>query len=350
MKKLFISMFALAAVITSCSKSEVMSSRYENIPISFTTYNGRTPEVKAESVQDNKTLGEFQVVAYSTEGEYMNSKLVWDDTNKWGYAVTTEQHYWPGENPLDFYAFAPLNYTTEKPTMVQLNNDKTLTITVPEYAEDQKDVVVAKADGMKYSATNTTNDDATVPGVVTLNFGHMLSRVHFAITTETAADITIDDLKLLGTFNTTGTIDLTKPTLAVSVSSEYETITQDGYTYGYIAEGKSETVFNLESTGELTKSIYTDKLENRYMMIIPQTMKDGAIAVKYTFNGVTTDLTGTDDVISFGTNDAPFTFEAGKSYLFTLKIATNAISFDVAITDWDTDTNTNGSTNEFPLY
>lgn len=347
MKKLFISMFALAAVITSCSKSEVMSSRYENIPISFTTYNGRTPEVKAESV-DNTNFNLFQVVAYSGEGIYsgMNTTVSYDK----GWKIDG-QYYWPGENPLDFYAFAPLNSTDDEHTMVQLNN-KTLTITVPEYAEDQKDVVVAKAENMKYSETNTTvtSADATtiVPGVVTLNFGHMLSRVHFAITTETAADITIDDLKLLGKFNTTGTVDLTAQTLAVVVGDDNASTIQDGYTYGYIAEGKNTTVFNLEENESLTKSIYTDNINNRYMMIIPQTMKDGAIAVKYTFNGVTTDLT--NDVIPFGTEEAPFTFEAGKSYLFTLKIATNAISFDVNVTDWDTATNTNSTTNEFPLY
>ena len=348
MKKLFISMFALAAVITSCSKSEVMSSRYENIPISFTTYNGRTPEVKAESV-DNTNFNLFQVVAYSGEEIYsgMNTTVSYD--NAW---KLSGNYYWPGENPLDFYAFAPLNSTDDAQTMVQLEN-KTLTITVPTYAEDQKDVVVAKAEDMKYSETNTTTTsngtDVIVPGVVTLNFGHMLSRVHFAITTETAADITIDDLKLLGTFNTTGTVDLTAESLKVNVGN-YASTTQDGYTYGYKAEGATATVFNLEETSDLTKSIYTDNMKNRYMMIIPQTMKDGAIAVKYTFNGVTTDLTGTNDVISFGTMDAPFTFEAGKSYLFTLKIATNAISFDVNVTDWDTNTNTNGNTNVFPLY
>ena len=345
MKKLFISMFALAAVITSCSKSEVMSSRYENIPISFTTYNGRTPEVKAESV-DNTNFDLFQVVAYSGEEIYsgMNTTVSYDDAWK-----VSGNYYWPGENPLDFYAFAPLNSTDDAQTMVQLEN-KTLTITVPTYAEDQRDVVVAKAEGMKYSETNTTTTsngtDVIVPGVVTLNFGHMLSRVHFAITTETAADITIDDLKLLGTFNTTGTVNLTATNLEVVVGENYATTTQNGYTYGYIAEGKSETVFNLESTEELTKSIYTDEMDNRYMMIIPQTITDGAIAVKYTFNGVTTDLTAASNAINIGS----FTFDAGKSYLFTLKIATNAISFDVNVTDWDTDTNTNGDTNVFPLY
>ena len=396
MKKLFISMMALVAVVASCSKSAVVEVPYENVPISFASYNGKTPTVKSSSFVGNDSLSTygFQVYGYlhntaedtpvyTANKEYMNKVVKGTNTGTaeapawvWKYDGMS---YWPGTLFLDFVAYG-LNASSIITKDAQ--NSNVVTVTIPDAVAQQKDLLVAVP---HKNVQYTTNN-----GTVDLVFKHLLSRVNFALVTKSGngVDVTIEEIKLEGTFNTTGTIDLTaktpktaEDTIGVPFITPSEATAKTTYNFlggntftstGKTADlggadifdnsmlwsfdgGEDTTSSNDDRYVALTKpvkgddetdeafavrdSLYNDAVlvaakneQNRYMMIMPTegTKHQARLFVKYFLPEA-----GTYDAKVEGIDLKGINFEAGKSYKFLLEVSTNTIDFSVEVTPWD---------------
>lgn len=379
MKKLIISMFALAAVLVSCSKSAVVEVPYENIPISFSSYNGKTPTVKSTSFAGLDSLSKygFQVYgylkntadatpSYAVGSEYMNKKVTAtqgeDQKWNWGYEGVS---YWPGTLFLDFVAYG-LN--AGNVLAADQTNSNILAVTIPEKVAEQKDVLVAVP---HKSVQYSDQGEGANNGVVALNFKHLLSRVSFGLVTKdkNPVYVTMEKIELKGMFNTTGSIDLTlvdeggvpyiKDATPAADSTAYDYLGGGSYTSTGTTTGddiydnsmlwskytgdestKNDDVYQTVDPGEdadqTEKDAYANKVaqanknkENRYMMIMPTTAQQHGAKLYITYflpsagsyNVTVADL-------------SQINFEAGKSYKFLLKVSTNAISFSVEVTDW----------------
>ena len=380
MKKLFISLFALVAVLASCSKSAVVEVPFENIPITFSPYNGRTPEVKSTSFEaDSLDDFRFHALAFLNEASTYLDKEVYreevEDVKVWNYDGVS---YWPGTTPLEFLAYG-LNTNYDKNTaddnIVTLADTKrSIAVTVPAVVKDQRDLLVATPVKTNYTQSN---------GTVALNFSHMFARIQFSLKTTDGnkINVAVEDINIKGNFYNNGTIDLTHtgntttvegaevtsipsivPGQATEVTYNYIVASDESYTgvgsaagtpiydnsemwtkdLGEDANSQNDDQYVANAEGDQTVAKWNE--DNRFMMIIPVAgaTHNAKLNVKYflpfagTYNADSDPTTPDVDPIDLSKID----FEAGKSYNFVLEISTNSINFSVEITNWvDADTN-----------
>ena len=397
MKRFLFSVCALAAVVVGCSKSEVLNRPNAEVPIEFNPYAGRVPVTRATA--DNiKTLGTegFQVYAFfhGESGEpdwaspYMNKvvkygKKTEDATDStWYYSGHA---YWPASKELAFIAYG-LN-AEDQITPVADAMQK-IDFTVAGAVASQKDLLVAAIQRNKTYVEGVTEGDGTVD----FTFSHLLSRIGFSLVTKdnNSVPVTIEQVKLKGTFYEKGRVDLSKaPTTTIKIGGEdkaaprpviepgesklitYDLLPGGSYTsYGSDAgtpiydnsmlytkkEGETGTadddeyVENKFETAEGTVDAEAKKnaedqaaanLLNRYMMIIPTTTP--AISSDQPENKLAhnAELQVLDFLPGAGTFDqvdvdlSAIQFEPGKSYDFKFKVSTAGISFTVTVEDWD---------------
>lgn len=347
-------MFALGAILASCSKSDVTESLYENNPISFDVYNGRTPEVKATSIDaTNVTNLIFQVIGEKEEQanlttKYFNKRISYD--NGW----KPEQNYvayWPSE-ALDFYAYS-LNAGDEYLTAVDHTTGK-LALTVPTIVDNQYDFLVASPKTDQTAASNNKT--------VKFSFAHMFSRMHFTLLTheQNATVVQIKEIKVTGSF--AGGCELNYKDATPSSTIAPQNVSANT-TYSYLGDG---AFFGTGKTGDPiynNKSNWNDQSytlnqgategtpdNSRYMMIVPTHnmntdligQSHGAqITVKYQLKG-SEEYTVTKDLKSAG---ADIPLMPGHSYNIILKVSLNTISFDVEVGQWtEYPANTSGTT------
>ena len=357
MKKIFV-MAALAMAAISCTKSDVLDSPVLNQGISFNTYLGKAPVSKA-TVQDNESVMEdysFSVKAIKyypgTDEEseyvkdtknpvYMDRDLSHNGSN-WVYDGNLV--YWPTDGAaLRFIAFGNnVNPTTTTTTNFALIGDSQTeyTYTVPAELADQQDLIVATTDILG------TEEEKPAVG---LNFKHLLSRIGFSLTSNATVPVHISELKIVGDFYTTATIDL----LDETVSEELELAPvidanapkQESYdiikvTNTFTPEFTTTTETN--DSGE-QQTITTPKKvsiydrensvteENRFLMIIPQ----GATKIigKYTLGDDET--VRPIEILMEGIEALSEGFLPGKAYEFVLNVKADVISFSVNVTGWD---------------
>lgn len=363
MKKLFLSLVALAAVLASCSKSDVVNVPFENIPITFNPYSGRTPEVKSTSFassQDSLDTFTFHAMGFLNENSLYMDKVVkreaatdenGDNIKIWNYEGVA---YWPGTNELEFLAYG-LNTKYNGNNNVTLAEDnRSLNVVVPTNIYDQRDLLVAGAQTKAYST-------AQGGGTVNLVFKHMFARIQFTLKTvsKKPVDVSIEDLYIKGSFSQSGTVDLTSATPAIVADAAtadvvYSLISKkdnESFT-GNAAEGTpifdNSSLWNkvTNNTNAETDDYY-EAVENantitaetnadqRYMMIIPSDSHNAGLYVQYFLPYAGTmdkDMTTPDVVEPIDLSKVKF--EAGKSYNFVLEVTTNSIDFSVEITDW----------------
>ncbi len=377
MKKLLISLFALVAALASCSKSAVVEVPFENIPISFSPYNGRTPEVKSTSFEaDSLDSFKFHALAFLNEASTYLDKTVWreeiEGTKTWKYDGVS---YWPGTATLEFLAYGlNTNYNAndvDDNIVTLAQNKRSIAVAVPDVVKNQRDLLVA---------TPAKESFTTSGGTVGLNFAHMFSRIQFSLKTTDGNNIAVavEDINISGNFYKTGNVDLTyrettpatetEPAVVVKPSIDVTDVTAEATTYNYIVNGtesytgigsnEGDPIYDnsmmwTKNTGNDSDSENDDEYvanaegdadaaawnkANRFMMIIPVegATHQAELNVKYflpfagTFDADSDPTTPEVEPIDLsGVN-----FEAGKSYNFVLEISTNSIKFTVEITDW----------------
>lgn len=356
MKRFIYTTIALAAVAVGCTKSNIVDvPEVQKTPITFETYNGKTPVTKATDVTQatfeasTQATPAFNVKAFKPNGEGYMDEPVWyvpavadnpdtQDTDEakeayWDYEGVT---YWPGDGSSLTFAAYGLNAASN----VSLSSDgKTLTYTVPENASSHADLVVA----------TPVTQAATAGGTVSLEFKHVLSRVGFSLTTiGSGTSVKINNVILNGLFKNKGTVALNAGT----------TITPTGETtlsYSLFAEGESP--FVTEGTTALTKApIHSGTEADRYMMIIPGEVQDNEWTDPIIFSKVGTDpyiyvdyelggeerkayipLLDTVKADDGSESKVNWNFEAGKAYEFIFEVSISQIKFTGVVEDWDED-------------
>lgn len=365
MKKLIFITIALAAVAISCTKSNLLAvPEDQKTPITFETYNGRTPVTKATEVtqttfeSSTDQAPAFRVIALLEDGTGYMDEPVWyvpavaDNTETediveasaayWDYEGLT---YWPSNGgSLTFMAYG-LNVPEAN---ISLSSDlKTLTYTVPEAASSQADLVVA-APGTKTASTS---------GVVDLEFKHVLSRIGFQLKLDgEGTTVKINNITLHGVFANQGTVAM-NTTASITAGSSTTS------SYSLFADG--EEPFEAAET-EDAQPIYTgDDVNDRFMMIIPgrsgymttggekdEKDMDGDddkeeaiipyIEVNYDLGSETGIIAKLPLLRDISTAESPDTweiwnFEAGMAYEFIFEISISKIEFKGEIEPWDED-------------
>lgn len=355
MKRFIYTTIALAAVAVGCTKSNIVDvPEVQKTPITFETYNGKTPVTKATDVTQatfeasTQVAPAFNVKAFKLNGEGYMDENVWyeaatESTNAtWKYDGLT---YWPGDGSSLTFAAYGLNAASN----VSLSSDgKTLTYTVPANASSHADLVVA----------TPVTQAATAGGTVSLEFKHVLSRVGFRLTTiGSGTSVKINNVILNGLFKNKGTVALNAGT---TITPTDETT----LSYSLFAEG--EGPFVTDGTTALTKApIHSGTEANRYMMIIPGEVQDNSWDDPMIYSKVGTDpyiyvdyeLGGEerqayipllDTVIADDDSESKvnWNFEAGKAYEFIFEVSISQIKFTGEVEDWDEDIDGDGDVDE----
>ena len=324
---------------------------------------------------------------------YMDKQVYNQDNAGWTYSGFI---YWPATYYLDFVAYG-LNDQVEE------TSPTTLKFTVDSDIATHEDLLVAApVIDVKHGATGHPTDGGTVPFV----FSHLLSRISFLLETEgnsaNATDntlVTLEQVDLVGNFYTEGTVDLTETrttTLNIGEPDEngvatakeakrpyitgttrpeglvtYKLFGTDGHFSSYGVAVGGDQIFNNsalynfdEAEGNIINQKYVrnsvdeatvnDINADRYMMVIPvadwstktdgtETYANAKLKVKYFLPGSGSSDVQTVELVSGGN---PILFEAGKSYVFKLKVSTWKIGVTGEVEIWD---ETNGITETFVL-
>lgn len=355
MKKILI-LAALSLAAISCTKSDVLDSPVLDKAINFNTYLGNAPVTKAQ-VQTTSTMGEigFNVKALvcvqSTTGEgesatttlapfasnpYMNVLLSKKgEATSWTYVEASDNnvsrnYYWPTNTneKLVFVGYGVNVEGTYDETSEYIAFDEgsstNFTYTVPRSIEDQQDLLAANTD--LYDQNNGKDG-------VSLVFNHLLSRIHFEITsnggngTDGTLPVHINSLKLKGKFIESSNISLA----SIVENNVVGTITTPGNAaeedFEYVVIDAKKTFATKEESQAIFKDAVGDV--NKYMMIIPQSTTGVSIVGEYTIDE---DPTIRPIEIPLAQLDK---FEAGKAYKFVLNVKTSTIKFTVEVSEWD---------------
>lgn len=253
---------------------------------------------------------DFGVTAYTEEGKlYMSEEKVATYANG-VWSPSGGVRYWPEEQTLHFYAFAPYSINGEKLPLEGLNIDKNqheiaFTYTVPT-TNDGKDAE-AQPDIM-FADTTCSRDETDGKGTVPLKFRHALAAVKFV-----AGDIagcTINSITLIG-LNGKG-------------DCVYDG-DEDKFTWK-LTDNKDKTfkqAFGVKLADNPDKDKeqpITDENPSTTFMMLPQQLGDATVEVNMTTDkGVTHTLVGK---LNIGNVDK---WEAGKIY--TYKISSESINW-----------------------
>ena len=253
---------------------------------------------------------DFGVTAYTEEGKlYMSEEKVATYANG-VWSPSGGVRYWPEDQTLHFYAFAPYSINGEKLPLEGLNIDKNqheiaFTYTVPT-TNDGKDAE-AQPDIM-FADTTCSRDETDGKGTVPLKFRHALAAVKFV-----AGDIagcTINSITLIG-LNGKG-------------DCVYDG-DEDKFTWK-LTDNKDKSfkqAFGVKLADNLDKDKeqpITDENPSTTFMMLPQQLGDATVEVNMTTDkGVTHTLVGK---LNIGNVDK---WEAGKIY--TYKISSESINW-----------------------
>ncbi len=324
MKKILFSVFAVAAVMTACSKSDVVDAPNIDTPITFEAYSGKVPVTKAASIDGEAELASFNVYAYdhSTEAQYSEvyslingEAVVYDETTGWS---TDAILFWPANmTKMNFIAYNTSANTTS--TNLTYSAGK-LAFNIDNDVVNQEDILVAQT-----TVAQPKSGDAEV----SLKFDHILSRVYFTVVSD--RPMFISSVELHGDFDTQLVYDFTATTNALTAgdNSTKATFTKGENTVNGYDLGLGSTGFTYANS-ENSKVVGTDQnivgsaSDEYFFMIAPST---DATAIKIAYNFMDE---GQNPVSYTATVDlADFTFETGKSYQFKLVNTSSKIKFSV---------------------
>lgn len=360
MKRLIFTAIVLAVVTIGCTKSNLVAvPQAQNTPITFSTYNGRTPVTKATEVtQDNiQTLG-FHVTAfnnalgtYDYAEEYLDRNVSWSSSANeaqggWTYSPLV---YWPVSGTLQFVAYGSNIQTAQTGEGVLIPDSEApyskFTYTVPSTASAHKDLVVCNKD-----------QAVTEGSKVTINLKHILTRIGFKLKTiGSGTTVKINNITLYGKFAKTGTVDLINSDVIAPVADAVTTsfsLFADGQSFTTSEGNQTVDIFNNSAlTEESTNEEIAAAAADRYMMIIPGDVADYAWADDETitlelpaeiaddpFIHIDYELAGVQKDAFLPLLDksgANWSFAAGKAYEFIFEVSISQITFTGVVEKWN---------------
>ena len=314
MKKTLLPVIAMAMLLSSCSKNEMVdATAATSTPIGFSSYMGTTTKGVAT---DNTNFNAFKVNAYHTTAEiaavgaktqYITAGDVTGTSGTSG-AWTSADYFWPTQGKLSFYAYAPATDVVTYKAATETTMPS-ITYTTLADAASQADVVVAATLNQTYA-----NADAAVA----MAFTHALTRVNFSATgTDNAYTYNVTSLKV-GKVLSTGTYTFgTTPAWVASVP-EMEC--------SYMT-----TPVDVTAT---TTSLNDDKAAS--LMLIPQNASAITVTIAYTVSNGSTEISNNTAVVTTLTD----TWGIGQNIRYNIKLTPNGkkITFAPSVTDWNKET------------
>lgn len=230
MKKHLILAVALAGVMSSCSKEDVVSteSNQESNIIGFTPYSTLSTKGTAYNGTtafntDGNTFGVTAFISSGTSaylGRMDGGAQIVYGSGAWDYASASDSRYWPtNTETLDFFAYSPFAGTNRNApaiTMSKTDGMKFAAYKVPEAIASQEDFMYASVNEMDKPEAGST---------VTLPFKHALTQVKFAAAT--LADNLFVEINGITINNLQSTADFTLPAGVSTVVTEDDGSDQD---------------------------------------------------------------------------------------------------------------------------
>ena len=334
MKKILLSVFAVAA-LASCFQNEDIVSTSDSNAIKFDSYVGNTTKAIDPSLT-KATLHSFQVWG-NTQGDHtivngtaaivpiFTNVNVNDNSGSWAYAAEYTQ-YWIDGNTYNFAAVV-----NGAVTKLENNLPKEISYTADDL-EDQLDLLYDEVKGV----TRDTNGDS----VVDFTFDHLLSKAVFTFenTTDTPADptkpqviYTVSNIQIAG-LSSSGvyTVGAGWGTTNTSLTEAF------GHIVAESANAKVDTPANIveETTGK----------SNYERLLIPGTYNATVTCTINLYLNGKVDKDNLADVINYSyTFDNGLELKPGYSYNFSLSAGLNdQILFNV--------TEVNGWTENYPTF
>ena len=314
MKKTLLPVIAMAMLLSSCSKNEMVdATAATSTPIGFSSYMGTTTKGAATDIN---TFKAFKVNAYHTMAEiaavgaktqYITAGDVTCPSDTW----TSADYFWPTTGNLSFYAYAPATDVVTY-NAATAETMPSITYTTLADAASQADVVVAATLNQTYA-----NADAAVA----MAFTHALTRVNFSATgADNAYNYNVTSLEVSNVLpNGTYTFGET-PTWNVSGTA---------IKCNYMATDASVAV-NATIATPLNPNAAAS------LMLIPQDASAITVTIAYTVSNGSTEISNNTAVVTTLTE----TWVAGQNIRYNIKLTTNGkkITFKPSVTDWNKET------------
>lgn len=358
MKFLRLAFYVLIAqlVLSGCAGEAVEeTSSSSSSEINFDAYVGRNASTRSSETNidflkrdiknsDNFNAGFGVFARYNHISLLDTEHVTWNkDQNHWEY---TNTRFWPSEESVDFYAFAPYNGDVKMGKLPDylVNNPDSKDETYIYFPSNVSpvDLVYANAENQK----KTDNP-------VKFTFNHALARLGLDIKAnqdleKNGAVITVEEVDLYGPEDYKGVFDmvgyLNLKTGGWHVVKEESTRWYYAWTpTGKVGEEDDKKKCQKLSASQLndtTKIITNDR--NSYIFIIPQT-KDEPFHLKITytvkqgnFEETVTVKKNLLDVLRPGVSNPSFEFVSGKAYVFHLILSLDPIDFKVTptVNEW----------------
>lgn len=391
MKKNFLWAMVAATVLMSCNPDKDLTEGQDQVgegnAVRFSTYVNKSRAGVTDT--DHIKLHGFGVNAYYTknlgfvEANGAGSLVTFMDNTKvsfnnekgsWTYSPVK---YWPNteNDKVSFFAYAP--YNNAQIEFPDENNRSTLVFNVNSDVKQQVDLVYHKGEGDEDAGIEPSIDlqKPTITGAVNFNFLHALSRIAFnvkAVVDDVNADsdnlldgnthINIkkvalvsadvnykyDESDLVGPFYTLDTLNILNGKWGHNDEQALQGFDFDGENFYRAVDINASSDIENDDVVQLTKFNPAQRLLNddSYLMIIPQdfTGTEGyRIYIEYDVVTEAIDNNGTEENI---TSDASTIshkiysdvmntkFEAGKAYVFNLRLGMTSVKFDANVSDW----------------
>lgn len=320
MKKILFAAVAALAIV-GCTQNEEfdnMGSKAEikvGTVVKATTKAAVTDDTNFEAFKVNAYIVSVANIAANGLGDaYMDGVEYKGGKGKW--ATTGGTYYWPIDEKMQFFAY-PSTITDFGTT------DKSypsFTFAVAAAAASQTDLVVAHAS----DATKAADNSALI-----LTFKHILTRVNFSYKPEEAGyEYTISSIKIK---------DLR------GGSAKYTFDEKDG---SWDNTGATTTTYEYPITVSATavNDYYALGDANASLMLLPQSIAGKVIEISYKteknghkfFEGTKT--------VTIPAETAAWEIGQNIRYKLTLPVAGEAVKLDAAVSNWNEETDINGTT------
>lgn len=330
-KNLLFAVIAGIAVMTGCSKNEVLDNTSAGVQdkIEFTPIVGkqtRASEILSADLQKNGTV--LSLYGYNTSTVFASRNtgtfakffdLAPEPLKFNGYWSTAKDYEWTALNAgylSIFTYYSPKNVLTGITAPSQSAAAK-FTYTVPNVITDQEDLLVAAH--LDMNKVNTG-------GIIAINFKHALSQLYFrAKLTGTGYKAVIKSIKVLQAVNS-GTFTYTADAAIPSVGTWSATTGKINYIY---ADALAQEITSKDNPERIAP-------QNGSLMLMPQAISSGVFQFEVTYdvfdsngNLIGSKIVKTADMAAL---------EMGKKYVYTLVLPASEndkIAFDVTVSAWD---------------
>lgn len=326
MKRLFIAVFAMAA-LAACSKEEAVNiDRGE--AIGFDTFVENSTRAIDPSYNANNLIEEFNVWGTVTGNtgntiNLFNGARVYDTTPTYDAAYDCDQEeYWLPSATYNFVAIAGHNGVTPATGMPA---------TISYTADGTTDLIYTKEGEAITTSSQSVPTGVNANGCVAFNFNHLLSKVHFAFyNTSATADTVfqISDIKVWGQYTSgTYTIGATTPWAATGALAE-----ADAWSFGNATNSTTDNAAVADITTAFTEA--SPMTSNYARLLIPgtQTLNISFTKTQY-YDGVKMNTEPVEKELTY-------TFAENGAYVINVELKSGGIiDFSVGSLDgWDDDT------------